>query len=68
MDAASDNSLYHVESVTTSTTAYTHGGVAKEIEVLVASTYFYQVVLIDTIGAEDKSQAVVQIPDLVYST
>lgn len=66
MEAASDNELYHVESVTTGTTTYTHGGTAKTIEVLVASIVYKQVILIDTIGGTDKSVPVLQIPDLVY--
>jgi hypothetical protein len=67
MEAASDNELYHVESVTTGTTSYSHGGTAKTIEVLVASLNYKQVILVDTIDANDKSVPILQIPDLVYS-
>ncbi len=67
MEAASDSELYHVESVTTGTTSYSHGGTAKTIEVLVASLNYKQVILVDSIDANDKSVPILQIPDLVYS-
>lgn len=67
MEAASDNELYHVESVTTGTTTYTHGGVVKNIEVLVSALSYKQVILVDDIGATDESVPILQVPDLVYS-
>jgi len=67
MEAASDNVLYHVESVTSGTTTYSHGGTSKTIEVLVFSLSKKPVVYLDTISGTDKSQAVSQVDDLVYS-
>lgn len=68
MEAASENQLYHVETLTSGTTTYTHGGAAKSIEVLIAALVYQQVVLVDTIGADEKSVPILQVPDLVYST
>ncbi len=67
MEAASDNSLFHVESVTTGTATYTHGGVSKTIEVIVSSLAYKQLAFQDSIGSTDKTQSVVQTPDLVYA-
>jgi len=67
MEAASDNELYHVESVTTGTTVWNHDGTSRTIEVLVMATFFLQVVYLDTVSAADKSNSIVQIPDRVFS-
>jgi len=67
MEAASDNELYHVESVTTGTTTWSHNGSTREIEVLVMATSFIQVVYLDNVAAVDKSNSVVQTPDRVFS-
>ena len=67
MEAASDNELYHVESVTSGSTVWNHDGTTREIEVLVMATLFIQVFYLDNVSAADKSNSVVQIPDRVYS-
>ena len=67
MEAASDNELYHVESVTSGSTVWNHDGTTREIEVLVMATFFIQVFYLDNVSAADKSNSVVQIPDRVYS-
>lgn len=67
MEAASDNELYHVESVTTGTTTWTHDGTVRSIEVLAMSLAFKALMYLDDVGGIDKSQAISQIPDLVYS-
>lgn len=66
MDSAGDNELQFDNDVTTGTVTYTHGGQAKTIEVIVSNLSFLQLAFLDTIGGSDKSQTVVQTPDLVY--
>jgi len=66
LEAASDNQLHFADAVSTGSTTYPHGGVAKTIEVIVSSLNYLQVVYLADIGGSDASQAVVQIPDLVY--
>ena len=67
IEAASDNELYHVESVTSGSTVWNHDGTTREIEVLVMATLFIQVFYLDNVGAIDKSNSIVQIPDRVYA-
>jgi hypothetical protein len=67
MEAASDNEVYHVESVTTGTTTWTHDGTIREIVVLGMSLNSLQTVLTDDVDADDRSVRLPQVPDLVYS-
>lgn len=67
MEAASEGELYHVESVTSGTTTWSHDGTARTVEVLVMATNFLQVVYLDTVDATDKSNSIVQIPDRVFA-
>ena len=66
MAAASDNSLYHAESVTTGTTTWTHGGTAREIEVLAMSLNYRALVYVDDVDSNVKSQSIAQQLDGVY--
>jgi len=67
MEAASENELYHAETVTTGTTTYNHPGTAKTVEVLAMSLNEKQLVFLDSLSATAKSVPVVQIADPFYS-
>ena len=67
MEAASENELYHVESVTTGTTTWSHDGTNREVEVLLMSLGFKQEVFLDDVDGDDKSAPVLQVIDRTYS-
>lgn len=67
MEAASDNQLYHVESVTSGTTDWVHDGTVREIEVLAMSIAYKAFLLIDNVGGSAKSVPISQVEDRVFS-
>jgi len=66
MEAASDNTLFHVESSSGSET-YSHGGVVKEIEILAVHIDYRPLVIIDALAATDTGATLTQTLDRTYS-
>lgn len=66
MEAASENEVYHVESVTTGETTWTHDGSVRQIITLGMHLNFLQTILPDNVGATDKSVRLPQVDDPVY--
>ena len=66
MEAASENEVYHVESVTTGTTTWSHNGSIREIIVLGMHLNFLQTVLPDNVDGDDKTVRLPQVSDPVY--
>lgn len=66
MEGASENELYHVESVTTGETTWTHDGSIRQVEVLLMALGFKQEVFLDNVAGTDQEAPVLQTKDRTY--